>query len=260
MFNKKEEKSEIGRLVSRQETEDQYILDNEDAIIVVQSNESDGYMMIHERIVDHKLVEMNRWPIQSYYFGSIHDVTPIRDFNLFQVQNNCGYFNAIYDYKKGIFVVPQNTWESVDSGRSNNILKKYGGFLASFSISSDYEDGDVYAYENPITGERIVESFDVKDGDYYAILELDGTIRGNKLFKGSSFSKITKIIDLDEYNSLDEFKQERKQLCNETKKKQKQEYYQMLETRNDGSISPYLDSEVAKVLNLKSNGKGDLKV
>lgn len=149
--------------------------------------------------------------------------------------------------KKGLFVVPQDTWELVRSGW----LEKYGGILASFSIESDYEDDDVYAYENPITNERIVKSFSVSDGYYYAILELDGTIRGNKLFKGNSFSEITEIIDLDKYKSLDEFKQEKKQLCNDTKKKKKQEYYQMIKNRNDGSISPYLDSEVAKILNLR---------
>lgn len=63
----------------------------------------------------------------------------------------------------------------------------------------------------------------------------------------SMFSRISQIIDLDEYESLDAFKQDRKQICNA----QKQEYQQMIETRNDGSISPYLDSEVAKVLGLK---------
>lgn len=252
MFNNKEEKSKIERLVSRPKIEDRYILDDEDAIIVILNEEKTGYIMIHKRLVDNKLIEINRWPIRSYYFGSIHNVTPIREFNLFQVQNNCGDFNAIYDYKKGLFVVPQDTWELVESGwNNNNILKKFGGFLASFSISSDYEDDDVYAYENPITNKKIVESFSVSDGYYYAILELDGTIRGNKLFKGSSFSKITEIIDLDEYESLDDFKQEKKQLCNDAKKKKKQEYYRMIKNRNDGSVSPYLDSEVAKVLNLK---------
>lgn len=221
MFHKKEQKiekeesSKIERLVFQQKAEDRYILDDEDAIIVIHSDEPTGYIMIHERLVDDKLVEINRWSISSYYFGSIHDVTPIREFNLFQVQNNGGEFNAIYDYKKGIFVVPQRTWEIVDSGRNNNILKKYGGFLASFSISSDYEDDDVYAYENPITDERIVESFVVRDGNYYALLNLDGTIRGNKLFKGNNFSKIESIIDLDKYESLAQFKEERKQFCND---------------------------------------------
>ena len=251
MFNKNETKSKLEKLVARQKRiEDLYILDDEDAIIVIHSDKPTGYIMIHERLVGNKLVEINRWPISCYSFGSIHNVTPIREYNLFQVQS-CGRFNALYNYKKGKFVVPQNTWGLIETGRNNSILKKYHGFLASFSIGSDSEKDDVYSYENPITGEKIVESFHVSDGNYYALLELDGTIRGNKLFKGNSFSKITKIIDLDKYTSLDEFKQGRRELCNKIKKKQKQEYYQMLEARNDGSISPYLDSEVAKILNLK---------
>ena len=118
-------------------------------------------------------------------------------------------------------------------------------------MSSDYEEGDVFPYTNPVTNEKMVASFGFDDGIYYAILNIDGTIRGNKLFKGSSFSRISQIIDLNEYESLGAFKQERKQLCNDKKKKLKQEYQQMIEARNDGSISPYLDSEVAKVLGLK---------
>lgn len=260
MFNnkvkiKKNEKSKIEKLISQQTAEDKYILDDENAIIVILSNNNHlehFYIMIHERLVDNKLVEINRWPLRSYYFGYIHDVTVIKDFNLFKVQNGSGNFNALYNYKENKFVVPQNTWELVKSGRDNSILKKYNGFLASFKIISDYEEDDVYAYDNTITNERIVESFYVEDGNYYAILNLDGTIRGNKLFKGKSFSKITKIIDLNEYESLDAFKNERKQLCNNEKQKSKQEYHKLLESRNDGSISPYLDNEVAKVLKLNS--------
>lgn len=255
MFGKKEEVSQIKKLVSSQKTEDRYILDDENAIIVIENNDrnthSEYYIMIHQRLEDGNLVEINRWYISGYYFGSIHDVTVIKDLNLFQVQNSGGAFNALYDYKNGKFVVPRGVWSVVESGRNNSILKKYNGFLASFGISSDYEEGDVYSYTNPMTNEKIVESFGVKDGTYYAILNTDGTIRENKLFKGSSFSKISQIIDLDQYESLEAFKQERKQLCNEKKKKQKQEYQQMIGTRNDGSISPYLDSEVAKVLGLK---------
>lgn len=257
MFNNKEERNKIKKLILSQKTEDRYILDDENAIIVIHSDEPTGYIMIHERLVDNKLIEINRWPIRSYYFGSIHNAAIISDFNLFQVQNNDGHFNAIYDYKKDIFVVPQNTWRVVNSGHDNDILKKYGGFLASFYIHSDYEESDIVRYENLITGEKMIESFGETDVCYYAILELDGTIRGNKLFKGSSFSKITEIIDLNKYKSLEDFKQERRQLCNDTKKKKKQKYYQMLATRNDESISPYLDSEVAKVLSLKNNLKVD---
>ena len=58
------------------------------------------------------------------------------------------------------------------------------------------------------------------------------------------------IINLDNYKSLDEFKKMRKDVCNEIKQKKKQEYYQMFEDRKDGSISPYLDSEVAEIIGL----------
>ncbi len=244
-------KKEIELLVAKQEHEDSYILDDQNVILVTyNSNNSKGYMMIHERLIDGQLVEINKWPLKSYYFGMKNEAI-INDLNLFQVQNGIGDFNALYNYKEGKFVVPQNVWKSVECGNHNNYLKIYNGFLAKFEILPDYEKDDVYSYINPVTNEKIVESFDAYDRYYYALLNIDGTIRGNKLFKGDTFSKITQIIDLDEYESLAEFKEERKQLCNDLKQKKKQKYYQLLESRNDGNISPYLDNEVADVLNLK---------
>ena len=80
---------------------------------------------------------------------------------------------------------------------------------------------------------------------------MDGSIRGNKLFRGKNFSKIEEIIDLNEYESLENFKELRKAKCNEIKQLQKQEYYRMIKERNNGSISPYLDEEVARIISLK---------
>lgn len=241
--------------IDMQKTEDRYLLDDKNAIILVENNDktshSECYIMIHERLIDGKLKEINRWYMNCYYFGSIHSVTPIKNLNLFKVQNGAGDFNALYDYKNDRFIVPRGDWGLLEFGRKNKLLEQYNGILASFSLSSDYEEDDVFSYVNPVTDEEIVESFGVRDGNYYALLNLDGTIRGNRLFKGKDFSKIESIIDLDKYDSLAEFKKERKQFCNDKKKKQKQEYYQMIESRNDGSISPYLDSEVAKILELK---------
>lgn len=189
--------------------------------------------------------------MDRYYFGSIHNVTVLKELNLFQVQNSNGNFNALYDYKNDKFVVERGVWSVVGSGRNDEFLKKYNGFLASFEVVSDYEEGDVYSYINPVTNETKVKTFTVKYDNYYAILNIDGTIRENKLFKGSCFSEITDIIDLDKYESLTAFKEEGKQLCNAMKKQKRQEYQDMLEERNDGSVSPYLDSEVVKVLELK---------
>jgi len=257
MFSKKEEVSQIKKLVSKQTLKDMYILDDENAMILINKEDreihKEFYIMIHQRLQDEKLVELNRWYINSYYFGKIQYFTFLKDLNLFQFQNGCGQFNALYDYKSGEFVVPRDVWDVVESGYNNELLKKYNGFLATFRVTSDYEEGDVYSYINPITNDKIVESFGKSDGNYYAIINTDGTIRQNKLFKGSSFSKISQIIDLDEYESLESFKEERKQICNVNKQKQKEEYKKMIEARNDGSISPYLDSEVAQILGLKKN-------
>lgn len=198
-------------------------------------------------------MKINRCHIKTYYFGSlIHEMASIKDLNLFNIQGCDGNFNAIYNYKEGKFIVPQNTWELIESDQNDIILKKYNVFLASFKIKSDYEEDDIFSYNNTITGEKIVECFGVSDGNYFAILNIDGTIRWNKLFKGESFSAITEIINLNEYESLDKFKKERKQLCNNIKIEKKQKYYELIESRNDGSISPYLDNEVIKVLNLKN--------
>ena len=245
ILKKTEKKLGIEELVLSQEPEDRYILDDENAIIVIYNDENyphNGYVMIHERLVNDKLVEINRWPLRSYYFGSIHKASSIKDLNLFQVQNGRGNYNAIYNYKEGKFIVPQNTWKSVIS---YPYLERCNGFLAFFEIRSDYEEDDTYIYFNPITGEKIKDSFIVRDDYYYAILDIDGSIRDNKLFKGRSLSEITKIIDLDKYESLDAFKEERTQICNDIKQKKKKEYYQSLESRQ------HLASAVAKVLNLK---------
>lgn len=157
-------------------------------------------------------MKINRCHIKTYYFGSlIHEMASIKDLNLFNIQGCDGNFNAIYNYKEGKFIVLQNTWKLIESDQNDIILKKYNGFLASFKIKSDYEEDDIFSYNNTITGEKIVECFGISDGNYFAILNIDGTIRWNKLFKGESFSAITEIINLNEYESLDEFKKERKQ-------------------------------------------------
>ena len=243
--------TDLKELVEKEEVNDKYYLDDDNAILVQYNNEKQNYTMIHKRLVDNELVEVNRWTLNNYYYGGIHGVTVLDDLNIFQVQNGSGNFNALYDYIKGKFIVKQNTWGIVEAGRNNEYLKKYNGFLASFYLQSKYEEGDVYSYDNPITDETIVESYSVKDGYYYAILEKDGTIRGNKLFKGESFSKIKEIIDLDNYNSLEEFQQLRQKYCDDLKKERKFKHLLLIKTRNNGSISPYLDNEVANILKLK---------
>lgn len=236
-------------------TKAHYILDNKNAIVLKKnedrSEHEEHYIMSHLRLIGKSLKEMNSWYLKGYYFGYIETISVIEEYKLFKVQNGWGSFNALYDYENAKFVVPKNTWGLLDFGHKNINLKDYNGILASFSISSTYESDDIISYVNPVTHEKLNAQFSISDGDYYAILNLDGTIRGNKLFKGKSFSKIEEIINLNEYESLEEFKKLRKKWCNEMKQKNKNAYQEMIKKRNDGSISPYLDSEVMRILKMK---------
>lgn len=248
--------SKIEKLVMEQSNEDQYILDQENAIIVINDREKQGYIMIHERLVDGKLKEINRWPIKSYYFGAICRVSTIKSLGLFKVQNNAGKFGSLYNYKEGKFVIPQGDWKLLEFGNNNSHIDKFDGVIGSFSIKSDYEKDDSYEYVNPLTGRSIRKTFSAYSDNYYAIINLDGTIRENKLFKGNDLEEITEIIDLDEYESLTEFKKHIKDECNKKKRQKKEDYKKLIESRNDGSISPYMDVEVAKVF-MKKKEKED---
>ena len=245
--------SNIKKLISREDYIDKYILDSENAIIVVNKGRvytEDRFFMIHKRIENGKLVEVNRWQIKEFTFEENHEKSIIRDKKLFKIKDASARTIGVYDYKKGKFVVPINAWDSIEFGNNNRLIEMYNGFLATFSISSDQEPDDIYSYISPVSDKRVVEIFKEKDGDYFAILNIDGTIRGKKIFKGTSFSNVEKVIDLSKYESLEAFKIQRRKLCNDRKKREKQKYYKRMGTM-DKDVSAYFDTEVAKVLNLK---------
>lgn len=105
---------------------------------------------------------------------------------------------------------------------------------------------------NPVTNRKIEEFFIVRDENYYIMINIDRTIRGNKLFKGSNFSKIKSIIDLKKWESLIKFKRKNKQLCNALKDINKREHYRWLKSRNN-DISPYMNQEGLKILEKRSS-------
>ncbi len=229
-----------------------FILDDEDVIMVINPTDThDGYSMVHKRLVNGQLVEIKRWPIRSYFYGYCTKDVIVEGLNLFKTQGVTGDSMAsLYDYKAGEFVVQPQVWDSITEGTKGQYLENYNGFLAGFRVHSDYESDDVYHYDNPVTGEKVVECHSICTDTFYAMLNTDGTIRGNKLFYGSSFSRIREIIDLGGYASVEDFKDNVRKECNDKKKKSKEAYYQLLADRNDGSISPYLDSEVNNILKL----------
>ncbi len=237
-------KTKIERLIRRQRKEDKYILDNNNAIIITKTN--NFYTMIHYRLINDTLIEINRWKVNSYYFGYIQELSLIKNFNLFKVQNGTGNFNAIYNYKLDKFIIPQNKWEIIDF----NLFNDYKCFLCSFNINSNFTNDDIYTYFNEITNRNETEKFYFNDGKYFALIDVNGNIIGNKLLKGFSLSKITDIIDLNDYNSLEEFKNSRILYCNNEKERLKEEHYKKLQANSTNS--PYLDNEVSKILKLNS--------
>lgn len=265
--NKVKGKPTLRQLVGSISTADRYFLDDENVIVVINNPDKKSknhYITIHYRLIEGELVEINRWYHRSYYFGP-HDADVIKELNLFMVQGGHGVgtnshkcHHAIYHYKLDKFIVPDGEFDCI--GTTNhvagmsyhvdgpNYLKEYGCFLAYFSLSSTYKDGDIISYQNPVTMEQMLYNFNHHEL-YFALLNTDGTIRGNKLFKGENFSRVDTIIDLDNYSSLKEFKQERIKILNYNKHQEQLAYYQKL-TTNDDSISPYLDKEVLNVLKL----------
>ena len=245
----------LEQLIKLQETRDYYILDEENAIIIINNDNKATrkdywYTMIHERLINGKLVEINRWNSKWILGSQIKEVL-LKNYHLFKIpdKNNFMVFSTLYDYKNDCFVVPSGIWNELEFGYPNNcLLQKYDGIRAYFELSSDYEDDDYISYYNPLTDANIIDKFIIHDKRYYAILNFDGTIRGNKLFRGESFSKIEDIIDLNEYESLEDFKNQRKRELNELKQRKKQAYRETITKHNTGDVSPYLDNEVFKIV------------
>ncbi len=224
--------------LSYKEIIDNYYLDCEN---VIATDIDDR--IIHYRLVGDELVEMNSWNGISVLF-TCHPLN-INGYSLVEVAKGYDSLGMIYDYKNAKVVIPFGMWHNI-SHASN-----YEGFLASFTISSLIDDNDTIRYQNMLTNEWLEEKFQVSDGTYYAIINYDGTIRGNKLFKGETFAKTTEIIDLDEYESLEDFKKQRIARCTELKDRQVAEYQQKIAAREDNNLSPYLDKEVAQILKLR---------
>jgi hypothetical protein len=241
MFIKRKLENMIDILIKEEKSDDYYILDKENVIIVIK--DGDKYKMIHKRLIDNKLIEINSWYLNSYFFGYANSDVCLSNLNLFKVQGKFGKLNSLYDYKTAKFIVSPNTWDYL----SFDYMDMYQCFLAHFEIKSTYQEDDILYLTSPITNERVTKSFSVKDSSYYALLNYDGSIRCNKLFKGNSFSQIEEIIDLNNYQSLEDFKKERINICNIRKNKLKEEYYNKI---NNGTFL-YLDKEVERIMKLK---------
>lgn len=76
----------IRNLLWEQKTEDSYILDDENAIIVIKNlnNQINNnvYEMIQERVIDGNPEVVNHWYLSCYHPGFIQRLALIKDFDL----------------------------------------------------------------------------------------------------------------------------------------------------------------------------------
>lgn len=239
----------LRKLVSLQFPEDVTILDDKNAIVVFRDNGNS--IIVHERLVEGQLIKISKRISFDYdYFEDKFSL--INQLSLLKKANHREDYNLTYQYKKNSYIIDNGIWNTISFPNGNNdLLKKHKCAVGMLKISSDFEEGDKYSFISPITGEKVIETLEINDGNYFAILNFDGTIRGNTLFKGNSVAQAEDPIDLNDCGSLEDFIQFRKNLCNEMKQRNKNAYQEIIEKRNDGSISPYLDSEVMHVIKLK---------
>jgi len=239
---------------------DYYILDQQNSITVNLNPVNKNYIISHERFENSSFSVIKSWELGSYFYGYNDKDNVFAEYNLFAVRGKKGEIKGLYNYEKGAFAVPIGLWEKISPqnfiiGKNEqlpkvNFLKKYGCFLAGFTLSTKVLPNEKVIYNNCFTKELITIDFNVTE-TYYALLNPDGTIRANQIFRGKSLSTVTDIIDLDKYESLMNFKATRKKDLEELKQQKKERYQQLLAAQPYESVSPYQDQEVLKVLCLK---------
>jgi len=240
---------------------DEYILDKNNIIVVTENINTKEYSMTHYKMENETLNYVMSWILKYYYFCDVKSRFILKEHHLFLIPTG-RKIDGIYNYELGKFIVKRGLWHNItltNQGLTDiyptpsvNYLEEYQGFIAYFTLESDHKkDSKTLFWDNPYTKERMCHRFHVSDNPYFAILNLDGTIRENKLFQGNSFSEIEKVIELDNYGSLEEFMKARKEELNQESFIKSQEYYQKLKENNNSFISPYQEQEVLKVLSRK---------
>ena len=236
-------------------------LDDDNKIIVYKN--IDNYTMIHYRKVDSEIIEVNQWNLDNYYRRDNSEYIK-KKYNLLLVQGNFDYGapDSIYNYKEDRYVLEKGIFDIISTDclleskryfKKIDLLKKYGCFLGCFRLYSTKEEDDIIKYTNEITLEEIEYNFSKTSDLYFGLIDVDGTIRDNKLFKGCDFSRITEYIDLSKYPSLEEFKKEVVINLNHQKNEEKKKYYEIIKQKGYINASLYLDEEVIKVLKKKKD-------
>lgn len=243
----------------------QYILDDENIVVVYENDnkkQNEPYIMVHYKIENETPKKVNQWLQNSFFYKDKKEV--IRKHHLLMIQNHFmsrnSYsltHNCLYNYEKRKMIVEAGTWDDIVYTASSvaeegikefNFLKEYNCLIAYFKLQSTEKEDDLKSFKHPITETEKTIDLTVYDQPHFAILNPDGTIRDNKLLIGDDFFSITSIVDLDEYESIEEYKQQRIEQLNK-KRKEKELEFQELTNKNTGYLQTY--QEIEKILRKK---------
>jgi len=225
------------------------ILDKENAI-VEKIVDDKTCRISHLRIIDGWLTEINSLDLpnnlKSEYGYTVH---PIGDSGICLIERTLGSIfskacSALYDFKNAEFIVKPGIWAYINN--YNECIKRHNGLLAGFTLCSKVLDDESLTYPDIFTGGQTHYFFNSDFETYFAILNYDGTIRGNKIFKGNAINSVTEIIDLSEYGSVEKFKEHRLLILEEQKQEKIRQYKEFIANRS--SISPYFDNEVLSII------------
>ncbi len=254
--------NELETLLNNRNLIDYFILDQQNSITVNINPSNQNYIICHERLKNGCFSVIKKWELKTYLYGYSDKDNVFKEYNLFAVRGKKGQIKGLYNYEKEAFAVPIGLWENISQHNfitwkneqlpKVNFLDKYGCFLASFTLSTKVLPNEKIIYNNCYTKELITIDFNVTE-TYYALLNPNGTIRSNQILKGNSLSTITDIINLDNYESLIDFKATRKRELEKLKQQKKEQYQQLIATRSYDNVSPYQDQEVLKILRLRKS-------
>lgn len=159
-------------------------------------------------------------------------------------------YNNICNFKEGKFVIKSKDWECIVY--STYYYAHYNCLLAYFDLYNSSEENHDFICYDSITHKEIHYSFNMNDMRHYAVLNLDGTIRDNKIFIGCKFENIEKVVDLNEYSSLDDYKVKIVPKLEEHMRNKEKDFYQSIQ--NYGNVlkkNNCLEQELIKTLNKK---------
>ncbi len=249
MFNKKIAAIDF---VSNIVCSDKVVLDDQNVIVIYENPYKENgysYIMVHYRLQDKKFFEVNRWDQERFYFVK-PEIEILKDLKLFMIKGKMGCFskfqdayNAIYHYEKGQFIVKKGIWDSLGyqncTGINDDIhyLEDYHCFIAHFKLCHVLDK----KVEDSKTTKISEEGFSIEDKNHFAVLNLDGTIRGNRLFIGDDLFHIEQIVDLG-LSTLEDYKKSRIKLLHIWGEIYKSGFAQKLVSKYEGT------EEVMKIL------------